>query len=122
MSRYRPGIRVLVAKDCRDGETATGQVGVLEGRFWFGTNRRYRGPREHFCSVNPRIKLPDGSRIWGHECWWIPVSRVPEIDALATPPKTPTESTDTKLPQGDTREPPSGALTTGVTQGQKEGS
>lgn len=63
-----PGTRVLIARDCRDENTATGQYGIYEGHFPYGDDP------EKF--KNPRIRLEDGSVIWGIECWWIPVSEI----------------------------------------------
>ena len=123
----KPGDRVLIIEDCRDGSPATGLVGVYEGdfprgvvvfvsdgaeKFYYdefisGRTRAGGGPfnreplvniipfwspdgsRPHPCGEglyvtvscspsppywfptdNPRIRLPDGSIIWGDECWW----------------------------------------------------
>lgn len=30
-------------------------------------------PGEYFPHTNPRIRLEDGSTIWGYECWWKPM-------------------------------------------------
>lgn len=70
--RFYPGMLVLIDRDCRDNPTASGQLAIYEGRFWLHNGRRYRGPKEHLLSVNPRFILKDGSRIWGCQCWWIP--------------------------------------------------
>lgn len=123
----KPGDKVLIIEDCREGSPATGQVGVYEGEFprgaivfvpdgskefcydefVSGKTRAAGGafdghslaklipfwspggdephpcgddfpmkdgaslePPYWFSSTNPRIKLPDGSTIWGDECWW----------------------------------------------------
>ena len=80
--RFHPGMEVRIAKDCRPesemalrvlrGEkgNATGAVAVYLGRYdWPNTKRRFTGSRDH---GNPLMRLPDGSYIWGLECWWIP--------------------------------------------------
>jgi hypothetical protein len=60
------GERVLIIEDCRDGHIATGQVGIYEGLF---------DPETMTAALlgNPRIRLQDGSVIWGSQCWWRPV-------------------------------------------------
>jgi len=58
------GERVLIIEDCREGGIAAGQTGTYEGRFDFDTGQ----PDEFFG--NPRIRLQDGSVIWGCQCWW----------------------------------------------------
>lgn len=30
---------------------------------------------------NPRIRLEDGSHIWGYECWWGPAEGAPPLEA-----------------------------------------
>lgn len=67
MSRYEIGEHVLIIEDCRDGGIATGQTGIYEG--FFNTTT---GQPDEFGG-NPRIRLQDGSVIWGCECWWRPV-------------------------------------------------
>ena len=64
MTDYAPGTKVVIIQDCRKGGIATGQTGTYEGRF----NVEGSG------IANPRIRLQDGSVIWGYECWWNPVS------------------------------------------------
>lgn len=65
------GDHVFIGQDCREGvPSAAGQEAVYLGHYWYGTARRYRGPKEHLLEVNPRFRLPDGSFIWGVECWW----------------------------------------------------
>ena len=64
MINYAPGTKVIIIQDCRDGGIATGQTGTYEGRF----NVEGSG------IPNPRIRLQDGSVIWGYECWWNPVA------------------------------------------------
>lgn len=69
MSRYTIGERVLIVEDCRrDAQgirqgIATGQTGIYEGRFDAPSG----------CFESPRIRLQDGSVIWGYQCWWNPV-------------------------------------------------
>jgi hypothetical protein len=58
---YQPGIRVIITMDCRQGSPATGQLGVYEGDFLYEDSFE-----------NPRIRLDDGTCIWGCECWWEP--------------------------------------------------
>jgi len=62
MTKYECGMQVLIIEDCRDG-SATGQIGTYEGM-----HLRPDGGWE-----NPRIRLQDGTAIWGCECWWTPV-------------------------------------------------
>lgn len=100
----KPGTKVLIAEDVRDGNPATGKLGVYEGNFprsvaltkdggktWFSQEYDYElfvntGGTETFplwasgetpaggvfamVMTNPRIRLEDGSVIWGDECWW----------------------------------------------------
>jgi hypothetical protein len=105
----KPNTQVLITEDCRDGGTATGQIGTYEGDFpltialnsgqgWIaevdyeaymrGNLRGVAGdpagdiwplwqkgtpqPEGPFAMPidNPRIRLADGSVIWGCECWW----------------------------------------------------
>jgi hypothetical protein len=70
--RIRPGVYVRIAKDCREGEPATGAVGVYEGLFNSKTGQRYKGSRAGEQGM-PRIRLEDGSQIWGFECFWLPL-------------------------------------------------
>jgi hypothetical protein len=76
---YRPGDRVLIVTDCREGGPATGQVAVYEGIYVLRTNTRLRGSRAGTAKLMiergavPRMRLKDGSYIWGIECWWTPV-------------------------------------------------
>lgn len=53
------GDKVRITEDCRPGGTATGKTGTYEGMF----------PAPDGFD-NPRIRLEDGSVIWGAECWW----------------------------------------------------
>jgi hypothetical protein len=91
--------RVVIVQDCRPGGTATGKPGTYEGDFprsviAFVGEECYEIPHEgHETAVlpdgtkmsdlkhggegdcylimnNPRIRLDDGSVIWGIECWW----------------------------------------------------
>lgn len=57
------GELVLIIEDCREGSIATGQIGVYEGMHTLSDDGM----------ENPRIRLQDGSVIWGIECWWAPV-------------------------------------------------
>jgi len=73
MTECTPGTKVIIIEDCRDGGIATGQTGTYEGRFEV----------EDFWP-NPRIRLQDGSVIWGYECWWHPVDQagpLPQMQA-----------------------------------------
>lgn len=38
----------------------------------------YGGRRWMYGSPNPRIRLDDGSMIWGYQCWWAPVEGLPD--------------------------------------------
>lgn len=134
----KPGDKVLIIEDCREGSPATGQVGVYEGKFpraaivrGLGFWREYSydvfiegkvrftageftldplvkhipfwslGNREPhpkgegfpvlatahdpkppywFSTDNPRIRLPDGSTIWGDECWWGDAKTAPPLE------------------------------------------
>lgn len=57
--------KVLIIEDCRgdDVPSATGQVGTLDG------NESVEWSSEETLQT-PRIRLPDGSFIYGCECWW----------------------------------------------------
>lgn len=58
------GMKVVIIEDCRPGHMATGQTATYEGDF----------PVDDSCAFpNPRMRLQDGSVIWGCECWWKPV-------------------------------------------------
>lgn len=109
MSLYPIGTKVVISKDCRTPETATGQHGVLEGDFpytiavnngqsWLPGEWSYdryisgelkltdgtplkdiappwtggKKPAGWYVMPmdNPRIRIGDGSVIWGAECWW----------------------------------------------------
>ena len=70
MSQCTIGERVLIVKDCRSGGIATGQTGIYEGRH----------PRPESGWENPRIRLQDGSVIWGCECWWTSVRSAGPLD------------------------------------------
>ena len=63
MTDYAPGTKVVIIQDCRPGGIATGQTGTYEGKFEVDD-----------VWPNPRIRLQDGSVIWGYECWWNPVA------------------------------------------------
>jgi hypothetical protein len=67
-NRFIIGEHVLIIDDCRDGGIATGQIGIYEGYFDPET-----GTQVTDWPGNPRIRLQDGSVIWGYECWWTPV-------------------------------------------------
>lgn len=75
------GGKVRIAQDCRDGAAATGQEAIYEGRCWTRNGRRYRGPRQHLFSVNPKFRLPDGKVIWGFECYWLPLAQALAVEA-----------------------------------------
>ena len=68
MDRFIIGEHVLIIDDCRDGGTATGQTGVYEGCFDLDTGAQLDG-----YPGNPRIRLQDGTEIWGYQCWWRPI-------------------------------------------------
>lgn len=133
----KPGDKVLIIEDCREGSPATGQVGVYAGEFprgaivfleggarelyydefisgdlrfirgewegkslvdmipfWSPENREPHpkgeghlvtaspdpSPPYWFPSTNPRIRLPDGSVIWGDECWWGEAKNAPPLE------------------------------------------
>lgn len=139
----KPGDKILIIEDCREGSPATGQVGIYEGEFpreatirglgfwreysydvfiegkvrftageftlaplvnhipfWSPGNREPHpkgeghpitaslepSPPYWFPTNNPRIKLSDGSVIWGDECWW--------GDAKTAPPTLEEAQTD----------------------------
>lgn len=109
--KHKPGDRVLIIEDCREGSPTTGQIGVYEGMFpisvflhdgenflpgewnfeeydsgrlaiatdgvsikelyplWVEGEERPEGPFA-LANENPRIRLEDGSVIWGCQCWW----------------------------------------------------
>lgn len=65
--------QVVIVEDCRNVEQkANGQVATFLGRYrlkyYPETRMRYRGPRELLAC--PVFLLPDGTKIWGLECWW----------------------------------------------------
>lgn len=74
MSSMIPGVRVRILKDCRDNvPSADGQIGTFEGYFVYDdvTSTEPLSTIERFTKGgNPRIRLEDGSCIWGIECWW----------------------------------------------------
>ncbi len=106
--RTKPGTRVIILQDCREGASATKMQGVYEGDFpitavvlypdgnigeydwvafeeWRAANCpdwQERTPdalgRKWMAETNPRIKLDDGSTIWGCQCWWGLVEGMPE--------------------------------------------
>jgi hypothetical protein len=82
VKRPKPGDRVFVVLDCRDQPTATEQYATYQGRCWIHNGRRYRGPREHLFEVNPLLTLDDGSKLWGYQCWWVPLDHVKELERL----------------------------------------
>lgn len=65
---------VVILKDCRDGARlapADGQKALFLGRYRLSKYpelQRYRGPRAELS--NPVFRLPDGSLVWGIQCWW----------------------------------------------------
>ena len=69
MSRYTIGNKVVIVKDCREEEMATGQIGILEAGTYMPS----------LAWPNPRIRLQDGSVIWGCECWWASVENAPQM-------------------------------------------
>jgi len=61
------GDAVVIVEDCRVSHIATGQTGTFEGYYDLETGAdRNAEP----WNGNPRIRLQDGSVIWGIECWW----------------------------------------------------
>jgi hypothetical protein len=70
MGKYKLGESVLIIEDCRPNGNATGQVGVYEGRHI----------EDGYGS--PRIRLPDGSAIYGCECWWTPMSEARPLEQM----------------------------------------
>lgn len=70
------GTAVVIVSDCRDETVAdaTGQVGIMEG--WFPLVVAGEG-----SFPNPRMRLPDGSKIWGRECWFKPRDDVTSLAA-----------------------------------------
>lgn len=62
----QPGSRVFAVRDADDNIVHVYGRGVYEGDFPLacldGRN-------------NPRIKLDDGSVVWGAQCWWGPEER-----------------------------------------------
>ena len=69
---------VRIAKDCRPGGAATGDEGVYEGLFDSKSGRRCKGPRGVGM---PRLRLRDGSHIWGFECFWLPLKEAEAVEA-----------------------------------------
>lgn len=66
----KPGDKVTIIEDCREGHIATGQTATFEGYYDLETGAdRNAEP----WNGNPRMRLQDGSEIWGIECWWLPV-------------------------------------------------
>jgi hypothetical protein len=39
------------------------------------------GKRFAMVMRNPRMTLPDGSKIWGCECWWEPIEQTKSLDS-----------------------------------------
>jgi hypothetical protein len=62
----KQGTEVVIMQDCRDGGEATGQIGIYEGEFTVLIDFM----DEKITANSPRIRLQDGSVIWGAECWW----------------------------------------------------
>lgn len=105
-----PGTKVLITQDCRTGGVATGQIGTYEGDYpytaiiclngeyreydyelfvrWNATQENpfpeYSGGDKpavfYIPNNNPRIRLPDGSVIWGAECWWGEAEGAPPLE------------------------------------------
>ena len=64
------GTRVLIIADCRrEGKDAAGQVGIYDGEEPFAGDL-----------TTPRIRLPDGSFIYGCECWWTPADEAASLE------------------------------------------
>jgi len=80
--RIRPGISVRIAKDCRKGGSATGAVATYEGLFNSRTERRLKGSRAGEQGM-PRLRLEDGSTLWGYECWWLPLTEAEQAEQAA---------------------------------------
>jgi hypothetical protein len=75
--RFYPGMLVRIAKDCRPEGAATGAEAVYEGLFDSKSGRRCKGPRGLGM---PRLLLEDGSRIWGCECFWLPLKEARAVE------------------------------------------
>lgn len=77
--KHKPSDLVLIALDCRANPTATGEIAVYEGIYAYKTNRRFRNSRAGTAKTMvahaalPRLRLQDGSYLWGNECWWTTV-------------------------------------------------
>lgn len=83
--RIRPGISVRIAKDCREGSPATGAVAIYEGLFNSSTGRRLKGSRAGEQGM-PRLRLEDGSTLWGFECWWLPLTEAQHAERVTQRP------------------------------------
>lgn len=70
MTHYETGDQVLIIEDCRDGHVATGQTGTYEGMH----------PHPDGGWENPRIRLENGTAIWGCECWWTPIEKAMPLE------------------------------------------
>jgi hypothetical protein len=77
--RLRPGMRVRIAADLRPGP-ASGAEAVYEGLFNRRTGRRYKGSRAGEQGM-PRLRLADGSVIWGFECYWLPLEVALKVES-----------------------------------------
>lgn len=78
--RFRPGMLVRIGQDCRPGGTETGSEAIYEGLFDSVTGQRYKGSRAGEQGM-PKMTLPDGSTIWGFECWWLPLKEALKLEA-----------------------------------------
>lgn len=83
--RHKPGDLVLIIQDCRPNRTATEMIAVYEGIYAYKTNRRFKNSRAGSLKVmlehgaSPRLRLKDGSFIWGMECWWTTVKEARRV-------------------------------------------
>lgn len=100
MNGYQPGIRVGAILSADKEEVRLLGYGVYEGMFeppigpfgtpWeeyerlalnaFGQEMFERKRAEGTLRpANPRIRLDNGSVVWGQQCWWGPEDRVREL-------------------------------------------
>lgn len=79
------GERVGVALGTRGRKVIFIGWGVYEGRHpvaddavGFRAEMKQCVPMDHEDRLNPRIRLDDGSVVWGCECWWGPEAIIKE--------------------------------------------
>lgn len=102
------GTEVIIIQDVREGAPATGQKAIYEGDFPIsmvcvtGENKFEEVSLEFYETIrdiipewvqgmpkpdypyafptdNPRMRLSDGSEIWGYECWWNDADKTPPL-------------------------------------------